>query len=151
MNVFTYDKLIERGFCGDPDDIDYYVLITPISEAEIKGQMREYARNLPVNTEYCHADFLNSFKGKGVLIKSHSYCDCISGEENEIDLNEIDLKDIYSEEKMSEIIAYREEQARIRREEEKRQREEQKFKAEKFKDDKEIKRLESRGYRVVKK
>ena len=153
MNVFTYDKQTERGYCGDPDRWQSWVFITPLSETEVKEKMRAFAESLPRGTEYCHGNFLNSIAEHGVLMES--YNDLIDADitggllDNEICLDGIEEKDIFSSEKYSELIAAREEAARKEREKKAEEARKRKEEVDRRKTDADIKRLKELGYSVT--
>ena len=145
LNVFSYYHVVERGYCGNSDVTKNYLLVTPLSEEQVKKLMRECAESLPVGEEFCYVKFIESFS-EGVFIETENeYIDGgLLGKE--IDLDKIKVEDLYSEKKMSEIIAHREEQERIRRQKEREEREKSKIASDKRQDERDIKRLQQRGY-----
>lgn len=155
LNIFTYDKMTERGFCGDPDRWHSWVFITPLGEDEIKAKMRAYAESLPTGSEYCHGSFLSSISDEGVLIESHDELidtDYITGGllGDEICLDNIKEEHIFSEQKYSEIIVARQEAARIEREKREEEARQRKLAQEKRELEAAAKKLQQAGY-VVKK
>lgn len=155
LNIFTYEHMTERGYCGDPDRWHSWIFITPLDESQVKARMQQYAESLPTGEGYCHGAFINSISNEGILIESHDDLidtDYITGGllGDEICLDGIKEEDIFSEQKYSELIAARAEAARLEQEKRAEEARQRRLAQEKREIELAAKKLEQAGYTVTK-
>lgn len=127
-----------HGSCADPGDGGYYGFLTTVNEETMKERMRAAANEL--GDDYKHCEFLKAqTDGFGFDAEYQHQITPDWGWKPAaiIDLDEIKREDLWSEEKMSEILAERERIAAEKR----RQEQEQKKKWAREKDQRELHRI----------
>jgi hypothetical protein len=116
LNVYTYTDTIERGRCGNSDTTEEFIFITHLSELDFQRKLVDFVNQ---QNTICYSKFLISIDNFGILLKGgNDFCaDYITGGwfGKEINLNQLNAKEIVSDSKYSEIIEARREAEEIKR------------------------------------